>query len=264
MRKPLLGFLAAFLSWPASASPQTTGRSFSVRRATACTRARARQTVAGGGPRDGLAEDESARASRAGRGSGRLILFHRVANGKIVEALDAATGAPQWRYDYPTAYRDDFGFDEGPRAVPVVAGGMVYTFGAEGQLNAVDLATGKRIWSEDTMKRFGVTKGFFGAAGSPLVEDGRSSPTSAATEGAASSRSTRRPARCCGRPPSDEASYSSGDRRNSRRTQDCRVSHPHESRGTRSRHRKSRQFQKRGERSGRVGERGDARRRSGI
>lgn len=57
--------------------------------------------------------------------------------------------------------------------MPVVADGVVYTFGAEGQLHAIDLATGKRIWSEDTMRRFGVPKGFFGAAGSPLVENGR-------------------------------------------------------------------------------------------
>lgn len=104
---------------------------------------------------------------------GRLILFHRVGNEEVVEALEASTGKPQWRFAYPTAYRDDFGFDEGPRAVPVVAGGRVYTFGAEGQLHALDFVTGKKIWSEDTMRRFRVRKGFFGAAGSPLVEDGR-------------------------------------------------------------------------------------------
>ncbi len=104
---------------------------------------------------------------------GRLILFHRVKNEEVVEAFDARTGSAQWRYAYPTAYRDDFGFDEGPRSVPVVANGRVYTFGAEGQLHAIDLATGKKIWSEDTMRRFRVRKGFFGAAGSPLVEDGR-------------------------------------------------------------------------------------------
>jgi len=103
----------------------------------------------------------------------RVILFHRVANTEVVEAMDAASGKTQWQYTYPTAYRDDFGFDEGPRAVPVVANGMVYTFGAEGQLHAVDFATGKKVWSEDTMRRFGVPKGFFGAAGSPIVEDGR-------------------------------------------------------------------------------------------
>jgi len=103
----------------------------------------------------------------------RVILFHRVSNKETVESIDAASGKTQWQYSYPTSYRDDFGFDEGPRAVPVVANGAVYTFGAEGQLHAVDLATGTKIWSEDTMRRFGVAKGFFGAAGSPLVEDGR-------------------------------------------------------------------------------------------
>ena len=103
----------------------------------------------------------------------RVILFHRVGSEEVLESLDAATGNATWRYAYPTRYRDDFGFDEGPRAVPVVADGVIYTFGAEGQLHAVDLAKGTRIWSEDTMKRFGVPKGFFGAAGSPLVEGGR-------------------------------------------------------------------------------------------
>ncbi len=103
----------------------------------------------------------------------RLIVFHRVGPQEIVEALDPLTGASVWRYPYPTTYRDDFGFDEGPRAVPVVADGIVYTFGAEGQLHAVNVATGQRVWSEDTMKRFNVPKGFFGAAGSPLVEGGR-------------------------------------------------------------------------------------------
>lgn len=102
-----------------------------------------------------------------------LILFQRVANREVVEAFDPRTGAKQWSYGYTTAYRDDFGFDEGPRAVPVVSNGVVYTFGAEGQLHAVDLETGKRLWSEDTMRRFKVPKNFFGSAGSPLVEDGR-------------------------------------------------------------------------------------------
>jgi hypothetical protein len=103
--------------------------------------------------------------------SGRLILFHRVAGEEIVESVDAATGAPQWRFAYPTVYRDDFGFDEGPRAVPVVVNGRVYTFGAEGQLHAIELATGRKVWGIDTQKAFAPRLGFFGRAGSPLVED---------------------------------------------------------------------------------------------
>jgi outer membrane protein assembly factor BamB len=104
---------------------------------------------------------------------GHVILFHRVRDEEVVQAIDARTGAAEWRYAYPTSYRDDFGFDEGPRAVPVVADGIVYTFGAQGQLHAIDLETGTGVWSVDTMQRFSVAKGFFGAAGSPLVEDGR-------------------------------------------------------------------------------------------
>ena len=104
---------------------------------------------------------------------GRVIQFHRLSNEEIVDAIDARTGAAQWRYAYPTTYRDDFGFDEGPRAVPVVADGVVYTFGAEGQLHAIDLAKGTRLWSVETKQRFEVPKGFFGSAGSPLVEEGR-------------------------------------------------------------------------------------------
>jgi outer membrane protein assembly factor BamB len=104
---------------------------------------------------------------------GRLILFHRVGDKEVVEALEAATGAAIWRFDYSTQYRDDFGFDEGPRATPTVAGGRVYTFGAEGMLHCLDFATGKKVWSLDTRRQFQVAKGFFGAAGAPLVDNGR-------------------------------------------------------------------------------------------
>ena len=103
----------------------------------------------------------------------RVIVFQREENAEVVEALDMHSGDTEWRYEYPTTYRDDFGFDEGPRAAPVVADGRVFTFGAQGQLHVVDLETGVGIWSVDTRELFRFRKGFFGAAGSPLVEDGR-------------------------------------------------------------------------------------------
>lgn len=103
----------------------------------------------------------------------QLILFHRVDDREVVESFDALTGTAQWRHAYPTTYRDDFGFDEGPRAVPVVADGVVYTFGAEGKLNALELSSGKPLWNVDAMRQYEVEKGFFGAAGSPLVEGGK-------------------------------------------------------------------------------------------
>ncbi len=103
----------------------------------------------------------------------RVILFHRLGNREVVEAMETTTGATQWRHDYATTYRDDFGFDDGPRAVPVVVDNVVYTYGAEGVLHAVSLSTGKALWTVDAMTRYRVPKNFFGAGGSPVVEDGR-------------------------------------------------------------------------------------------
>ncbi len=104
---------------------------------------------------------------------GKLIVFHRDGNKELVEAWNPTTGARIWSYGYATSYRDDFGFDEGPRAAPTIDNGKVYTFGAEGQLHCVNLADGKKVWSEDTHARFRVRKGYFGAAGAPIVEGGK-------------------------------------------------------------------------------------------
>ena len=103
---------------------------------------------------------------------GKVLLFHRVENEAVLEAFAAKTGDPLWRCATPTAYVDDFGFDEGPRAVPAVSDGRVFTFGADGHLIGVSLADGKKLWEVDTQARFGADKGFFGAACSPLVEGG--------------------------------------------------------------------------------------------
>src|SRR3954469_10991245 len=37
---------------------------------------------------------------------GALILFHRVDDEEVVEALDAASGKPRWKFAYPTKYSD--------------------------------------------------------------------------------------------------------------------------------------------------------------
>jgi len=103
----------------------------------------------------------------------RLILFHRVNNKETVEAMDASTGKTIWTFDYGTSYRDDFGFDEGPRAIPVIADGRVFTHGADGFLHGIDFATGKMLWSVDTRKVFDAPKGYFGVASSPVVDGTR-------------------------------------------------------------------------------------------
>ena len=100
---------------------------------------------------------------------GRLLLFHRQGGREIVEALRVADGRRIWEFGYETTYKDDFGFENGPRATPVIADGRVYTFGAAGVMHSLDLATGTKLWSVDAHAEFGVRKGFFGAASTPLV-----------------------------------------------------------------------------------------------
>jgi outer membrane protein assembly factor BamB len=139
----------------------------------------------------------------------RLILFHRLGNEEVVEALDALSGEGVWSYKYPTGYRDDFGFDPGPRASPVVVGGQVYTFGAEGTLHCLEFATGKKIWSVDTRTQFGVRKGFFGAASTPLVEGSRVFLNVGGSDGAGLVAFDKDTGRVLWKATNDEASYSS-------------------------------------------------------
>lgn len=100
---------------------------------------------------------------------GKVYLFHRVGNEEILQQLDAATGAKGWSLAYPTRYVDDFGFDAGPRATPVVAGDRIVTLGPNGDLHATDRKTGTKIWSRNVLADYSASKGFFGAASTPLV-----------------------------------------------------------------------------------------------
>jgi outer membrane protein assembly factor BamB len=103
----------------------------------------------------------------------RLILVHRVGDDEVIECLDPATGKPKWTAKAPTQYRDDFRFDDGPRATPLIADGRVITFGADGDLRAWDLATGKDLWGVNVNKKYGVQKAFFGVGSSPIMAAGK-------------------------------------------------------------------------------------------
>ena len=104
---------------------------------------------------------------------GRVIVFHRQDADMITEALDAADGKPVWKHSYKTNYRDSFGFDNGPRAVPCIAEGKVITHGSEGIVQALDFESGKLLWSYDTVVELESPQGYFGRACSPLIADGK-------------------------------------------------------------------------------------------
>ena len=98
---------------------------------------------------------------------GRLFQFDRQANQARLRCLTSETGELLWKFEYPTDYQDQYGYDNGPRASPVVDGDRVYIFGAEGLLHCLAVEDGKPIWKVDTTARFGVVQNFFGVGSTP-------------------------------------------------------------------------------------------------
>jgi outer membrane protein assembly factor BamB len=103
---------------------------------------------------------------------GTLVLFHRVGDQEVVEALDAATGKPRWKVGYGTKYSDLLGKGDGPRSTPLVADGKVYTLGAEGMLHCLDLKDGSKVWEKSLAKEYAMRQSYFGVGTSPIVEGG--------------------------------------------------------------------------------------------
>jgi outer membrane protein assembly factor BamB len=103
----------------------------------------------------------------------RLVLFHRVGDNEVVDCLRPRDGKRLWQFAYPSAYRDRYGFNSGPRASPVIAAGRVFTFGAEGRLHCLDLDSGQVLWRRELLAEFGLKQDFFGVASTPLVEGDR-------------------------------------------------------------------------------------------
>ena len=100
----------------------------------------------------------------------RILLFHRQGDQEEILSLDPDSGEEQWRFGYKTNYRDNFGFDNGPRSTPTSSRGHLYTYGAEGRLQCLDIQTGKPIWHIESKDQFNAPNGFFGIACSPLVD----------------------------------------------------------------------------------------------
>lgn len=140
---------------------------------------------------------------------GKCILFQRLEGREVIQAYDSSSGKPLWEFGYPTTYRDDFGFDEGPRATPTISKEKIYTYGAQGVLTCVDFSNGKKIWQADLSKEFGAAKGFFGIACSPLADDRAVYLIAGGKPGAGIVAFDRASGKLLWKSTEDEASYSS-------------------------------------------------------
>ena len=87
---------------------------------------------------------------------------------EMVVCYDLMSGREQWSHSDRDRY-EATPAGVGPRATPTIVGDRVYTLGATGILNCLDLATGERIWSEDILYDNNAELASWGMSGSPLV-----------------------------------------------------------------------------------------------
>ena len=87
----------------------------------------------------------------------------------VIVCLDAKTGKQIWKHEFPLAL-DPNSFEGGPRGTPTIDGGAVFSMSHQGDLWALDAATGKAIWYKHVQNDLGGKRPGWGYACSPLVD----------------------------------------------------------------------------------------------
>ncbi len=86
-----------------------------------------------------------------------------------VYCFDAETGAVIWKHSYPCKL-DPHYYEGGTSSTPTVDGDRVYTLSKSGDLNCLDTAAGKVIWSKNIHDDTGAGIPTWGFASSALIE----------------------------------------------------------------------------------------------
>ena len=111
-------------------------------------------------------------------GAGNGYSSFSIANGKLytmglrgdrefVVAFDLATGKEAWATAHGSKFSNDRG--DGPRGTPTIDGDRLYALGGNGDLSALDVRTGKVVWSKNVLREFGGSNITWGISESPLV-----------------------------------------------------------------------------------------------
>ncbi len=89
----------------------------------------------------------------------------------FVAAYDSKSGKELWRYELSPKYAGHDGSHDGPIATPAIHDGKVFALSAFGDLTALSLVNGKKIWSLNVTREGGRSP-FYGYTASPLVSNG--------------------------------------------------------------------------------------------
>lgn len=100
-----------------------------------------------------------------------VTMEQRGAEEKVM-AYDLKSGRPLWSHGDAASHDSPLG-GLGPRGVPAIDKGQVFSLGATGLLNALDLRTGRRLWSRNVLRDNQSSEPEWGVAISPLVHGNR-------------------------------------------------------------------------------------------
>lgn len=104
---------------------------------------------------------------------GAAFVFHRQGQQAHFDRVDLGTGKARRLASFATGYQGRINPDDGPRCVPLLSAGVAYLLGPSGRLHAVELQTGKVLWTRDLYGDYRGDEGYFGAGSTPLAIDGK-------------------------------------------------------------------------------------------
>lgn len=93
----------------------------------------------------------------------------------VVVALSASDGTVRWTHRYANQPREEnlVQFGRGPNATPLLLDDLLVTLGYNGELKALDRATGELLWQHDLIGDFGGKVLRWGYSASPILHDGK-------------------------------------------------------------------------------------------
>lgn len=105
-------------------------------------------------------------------GGTRTVTLEQEGGEECVTCYDLLTGRQLWKTANAGHYRTTIA-GEGPRTVPTISDGRVFTLGATGTLRCLEIETGKAVWTRDITRDAGVAVPEWGFASSPLLHEGK-------------------------------------------------------------------------------------------
>ncbi|MGH9656961.1 MAG: PQQ-binding-like beta-propeller repeat protein, partial [Bryobacteraceae bacterium] len=137
---------------------------------------------------------------------GRLFTQGQRGDQEFVMAFDVATGKRTWEVAAGRSFRERRG--HGPRGTPTLDGDRLFSLSADGTLVCLEQATGKQIWKQNVVEKFGAQVLHWGISESPLIDGDRLIVTPGGS-GASVVALDKRNGNLLWKSQSDEAGYSS-------------------------------------------------------